>query len=86
MEFDRTARVFADVAEEVAEVGDLLATALTAEDLIPLSAVFEGDAGRESEEEIIVVESVRTDVLDVAAATEVYKSATEEGVWTEQSF
>ncbi|WP_439028117.1 ornithine cyclodeaminase family protein [Haloarchaeobius sp. DT45] len=84
--FDRAARVFADVPEEVAEIGDLLATDLTTEDLIPLSAVFEGEAGRESDEEILVVESVGTAVLDAATAAEVYESATADGIGTEQSF
>jgi alanine dehydrogenase len=84
--FDRAARVFADVPEEVAEIGDLLATDLTEADLVPFSAVFEGESGRASDEEIIVVESVGTAVLDAAAAAAVYESATEEGVGTEQSF
>ncbi|MCT9094966.1 ornithine cyclodeaminase family protein [Haloarchaeobius sp. HME9146] len=84
--FDRAARVFADVPEEVAEIGDLLATDLTEDDLIPLSAVFEGDAGRESDDEILVVESVGTAVLDAATAADVYESATEAGIGTEQSF
>ncbi|WP_435365366.1 ornithine cyclodeaminase family protein [Haloarchaeobius sp. DYHT-AS-18] len=84
--FDRAARVFADVPEEVAEIGDLLATDLTEDDLIPLSAVFEGEAGRESDEEILVVESVGTAVLDAATAADVYESATEAGIGTEQSF
>jgi alanine dehydrogenase len=84
--FDRAARVFADVPEEVAEIGDLLATDLTVDDLVPLSAVFEAEAGRESAEEILVVESVGTAVLDAAAAAAVYESAIEEGIGTEQSF
>jgi alanine dehydrogenase len=81
--FDRAARVFADVPEEVAEIGDLLATDLDDRDLVPLSAVFEGEAGRESDDEILVVESVGTAVLDVAAATEVYENATDAGLGTE---
>jgi alanine dehydrogenase len=83
--FDRAARVFADVPEEVAEIGDLLATDLDDSDLTPISAVFEGDAGREADDEILVVESVGTAVLDVAAATEVYDNADEAGLGTDLS-
>jgi alanine dehydrogenase len=84
--FDRAARVFADVPEEVAEIGDVLATDLSANDLVPLSAVLEGDRGRESTDEILVVESVGTAVLDVATAVEIYESAERAGVGTEHSF
>ncbi|WP_135536999.1 ornithine cyclodeaminase family protein [Halostella pelagica] len=82
--FDRASRVFADVPEEVTTIGDLAATDLAADDLIPIAALFEGTTGRESRDEILVVESVGTAVLDAAAATEVYEAAREKGVGTTQ--
>ena len=74
--FARAARVFADVPEEVAGIGDLLATDLRASDLIPLSEVFEGRAGREADDEILVVDSVGTAVLDAATAEYLHGRAT----------
>lgn len=73
--FDRAARVFADVPEEVAAIGDLRATDLTADQLLPVSSVFEGTAGREADDEIVVVESVGSAVLDAATAEYVYERA-----------
>ena len=73
--FDRAARVFADVPEEVAAIGDLRATDLRAGDLLPFSSVFEGTAGREADDEIVVVESVGSAVLDAATAEHVYERA-----------
>lgn len=84
--FDRAARVFADVPGEVAEIGDLRATDLTAADLVPLAAVLEGTAGRESDDEIVVVESVGTAVLDAATAAHVYDRANERDVGTVAPF
>ena len=81
--FDRAARVFADVPEEAATIGDVDATDLTEADLVPMAALFDGTAGRESAEEILVVESVGTAVLDVAAATEVYGAAREADLGTD---
>ena len=83
--FDRASRVFADVPEEVAATGDLTATDLDESDLIPFSAVLSGERGRERDDEIIVVESVGSAVMDVAAATEVYETAREQGRGSEQS-
>lgn len=84
--FDRANRVFADVPEEVAGTGDLTASSLAEGDLIPFSDVLEGSAGRESDDEILVVESVGSAVLDVAAASTVYDEAREAGVGEEQQF
>ena len=83
--FDRAARVFADVPEEVAGIGDVRASTLGESDLIPLSDVLDGAVGRERDDEILVVESVGSAVLDVAAASEVYDAARDAGVGTEQS-
>ncbi|MFC7045265.1 ornithine cyclodeaminase family protein [Halobacteriaceae archaeon GCM10025711] len=80
--FDRAARVFADVPEEVAGIGDVRETGVDPDALVPLSAVFEGDAGRESDDEILVVDSVGTAVLDAATAEWVFDAAAADGVGT----
>jgi alanine dehydrogenase len=80
--FDRASRIFADVPEEVREIGDLLESDLGVDDLIPLSAVFEERAGRVSDDEILVVESVGTAVLDAATAEYVFEEAEASGVGT----
>ncbi|WP_152039364.1 ornithine cyclodeaminase family protein [Salinigranum salinum] len=77
----RAARVFADVPEEVAEIGDMRGR-LDVDDLIPLSEVFEGRAGRESPDEILVVDSVGSAVLDAAAAEPLVDRAEREDVGT----
>ncbi|MXR40301.1 ornithine cyclodeaminase family protein [Halobaculum sp. WSA2] len=77
--FERADRVFADVPEEVAAVGDIVDNDVASARLLPLSAVFEGDAGRESADEVIVVESVGSAVLDTATANYLWREASEEG-------
>lgn len=75
---ERAARLFADVPAEAAETGDFPhhdASALT-----PLAAVFEGEAGRGAPEEIVVVGSVGSAVLDAAAASALFERALEETV------
>jgi len=77
----RAGQLFGDVPAEVAETGDFPdhdATAFT-----PLSAVFEGAAGRESEDQILVVASVGSAVLDAAAATGLFERAITETVGTD---
>ncbi|MDY6764336.1 MAG: ornithine cyclodeaminase family protein [Halobacteria archaeon] len=76
---ERAARIFADVPEEVRGIGDIKNTIPDVE-LIPLSEVFEGNAGRETEDEIIVVDSVGTAVLDAATSEHLLGKAEEEGV------
>ena len=71
----RAASVFADVPEEAAEVGDLQEVGVAEADLVPLSAVFEDRAGRGSDDEILVVESVGSAVLDAAASEHVFERA-----------
>jgi alanine dehydrogenase len=78
---ERAARVFADVPEEVAETGDIRGR-LEVGDLIPLSEVFEGRAGREAADEILVVDSVGSAVLDAAAAEPLVERAEAEDVGT----
>ena len=84
--FERAARVFADVPSEVASIGDLRGTGLDAGDLVPLSGVMEGDAGREADEQVLVVESVGSAVFDAAAAAHVYAEAERRGVGTVVEF
>lgn len=83
--FERAARVFADVPEEVIEVGDLTATDLGVDDLLPMATLFDGTAGRDSPDEVLVVKSVGSAVMDVAAATAVYEAAREAEIGTELS-
>jgi len=78
------ATVFADVPGEAAETGDLLPTALDADDLVPLAAALTGDAERDPGD-LAVVESVGSAVLDLAAATAVYERARADGVGRELS-
>ena len=81
--FERAARVFADVPAEVAGIGDALDAGLEASDMRPFSDVLEGEAGRESDQEILVVESVGTAVLDAAAGGHLLERAEAEDVGTE---
>lgn len=76
----RAATIFADVPEEAAEVGDTAEAGVGASALRPLSDVFEGAAGRDSPEEILVVESVGSAVLDAATAGHLYERAEARGV------
>lgn len=78
---DRAAGLFADVPEEAAETGDF--PNHRREALTPFSAVLEGEAGRESPEDVLVVASVGTAVLDAASAELVYETALEAGVGEE---
>lgn len=77
----RAASVFADVPEEAAETGDL--PDLEADDLVPFSEALAGRAGRESPDEILVMKSVGSAVLDAAAAEHLYDAAVEAGVGTD---
>lgn len=75
--FDKADQVFADVPEEVAEIGDLKESALSEDQLLPLGKVFKDNKARRSPDEIIVVESVGSAVFDVATAARVYNQARE---------
>jgi alanine dehydrogenase len=79
----RAARVLADVPEEVAAVGDVADAGLGVEDLHPLSAAFEGRVGRGSDDEVLVVDSVGSAVLDAATAAHLVERADERGAGTE---
>lgn len=72
---ERASRIFADVPEEVMDIGDLTGSSIDPNELVPLSDVLAGRAGRNADEEILVVESVGSAVLDAAAADHVYGRA-----------
>lgn len=63
----RAGRLYADVPEEVAEVGDVVNTGTDPDALIPLSSLLAGD-DRPARDDIVVVDSVGSAVLDAAAA------------------
>ena len=70
-----------DVPEEAAETGDF--PNHEADALTPFSAVLDGNKGRAHPEEVLVVASVGTAVLDVATAELVYETAVNADVGTE---
>lgn len=74
----RAESVIADVPEEAIQTGDLRESGLSVEELVPLSAVFEGEFERP--EGVVVVSSVGSAVLDAAAAEFVLERAEREGV------
>jgi alanine dehydrogenase len=71
----RAARVYADVPEEAATVGDL--SGIDPARLVPLSDVFDEDVetDRRADDETAIVESVGSAVLDAAAAEHVLELA-----------
>ncbi|RKS75173.1 alanine dehydrogenase [Haloarcula quadrata] len=83
--FERANRVFADVPEEVAQIGDLTATDYTEADLLPLATVLDGTAAPRDPEEIVIVESVGSAVFDAATASHLYERALDHDVGSEQS-
>ena len=72
---DRANRVFADVPSEAVETGDLRPWP----DLepTPFGGLFAGEEGRTDDDEILVLESVGTAVLDAATAEHVHTRASE---------
>jgi len=77
----RADRVYADVPDEVAGIGDVLETNVDPDRLVPLSALLAGEDQPESAA-TIVVESVGTAVLDAAAAVHVLDRARAQDVGT----
>lgn len=73
--FERAGTVLADVPEEVVEIGDLDGTGLSTDDLVPLGALLDGDVPRPTDEDLTVVESVGSAVLDAATAEYVLDEA-----------
>lgn len=80
--FELAARAFADVPREVAETGDALAADLAPGEFRPFADLVSGEAGRRRDDEILVVESVGTAVLDAAVAEHVLEAAVAAGVGT----
>lgn len=78
---DRAATVVADVPEEAAETGDLLEHG--DRELVPLGGVLAGSFDRESPDDIVVVASVGSAVLDAATAAFVYDRAREAELGTD---
>lgn len=81
--FERAERTFADVPEEAAETGDLLASDLDADDLVELGVPLADGYVRESPDGVLVVVSVGSATLDAAASETVYRRAVEAGDGTE---
>jgi alanine dehydrogenase len=79
----RAEAVFADVPDEVAETGDVLATDITAEDLVPLGQLLDASGIRGQQNGGHVVLSVGSATLDAAASTTVYRRAREIDAGTE---
>ncbi|MFB6304283.1 MAG: ornithine cyclodeaminase family protein [Haloferacaceae archaeon] len=81
--FDRAAHVFADVPEEVATVGDVADAGVDPGRLVPFSAALDGSYDRPvAPDDVVVVESVGTAVLDAAAADHLHAAAVDRGVGT----
>lgn len=76
-------RVFADVPEEVAEIGDVVESGLERGDLVPFPDVLSGATGRKDGRERIVVESVGSAVLDAAVGGHLFERAEAEEVGEE---
>jgi alanine dehydrogenase len=81
---ERATQVFADVPEEVATIGDIHATDITQDALVPFSSVLAGDTGdaRRNADDILLFESVGSAVLDATGATHLFETAVEKGVGT----
>ena len=81
---ERSSQVFGDVPEEAAETGDLADAGVSVEQVQPLSALFDDEtaesAGRTDDEELIVVESVGSAVLDAAVSELLLERARNAGV------
>lgn len=77
--FERAAHVFADVPEEVADVGDVAAAGVDLAHLRPFARAFDATVGGD---ETVVVESVGSATLDAAAAVHVFERARAEKLGT----
>ena len=75
---DEAETVFADVPEEVAAIGDVQASSLDSDDLVPLGEALDGGYTRTRSESTLVVESVGSATLDAAAAQTLYRASTGE--------
>lgn len=75
----RAARVYADNPPEVAGIGDIINTGFDPDRLKPFSAALTDPPARDRPDDIIVVESVGTAILDAATAEFVYDNAVAAG-------
>lgn len=82
---DGAGTVFADVPEEVAETGDLLASDLGVADLVPFGDLVAGRRSPTDPAATSVVVSVGSATLDAAAGASVYRRAVEAGDGTDAS-
>lgn len=82
---ERAGRVYADVPEEVAGIGDVVETGFDPDELVPLSSLL-ADEDEPPAGEVVIVESVGSAVLDAAAAEFVLDRAASAGVGTEVGF
>lgn len=82
---DRSETVFADVPDEVAGTGDLLAADCDADDLVPLGDALADGYDRRSAEAVLTVASVGSATLDAAASATIYTAAVEAGEGTDVS-
>ena len=82
---ERAARVFADVPDEVAGTGDILATDLDAGDLVPMGQMLTEGYERASPDDILVVDSVGSATMDAAASTAIYDAAVDADTGTDVS-
>jgi alanine dehydrogenase len=82
---DRASAIYADVPDEVAETGDMLAANVGTEDMLALGALLDEENDSSHPEGLVVVDSVGSATLDAAASTTVYRRALEEESGTELS-
>ncbi|MGM0372497.1 MAG: ornithine cyclodeaminase family protein [Halobacteriota archaeon] len=78
--FERAAAVFADVPEEVAEIGDIRGASIDGDDLLPYGDLLAGAV--DPPDGIVVVDSVGSAVMDAATAEYVYDLADERDLGT----
>lgn len=77
--FARADQVFADVPDEVRDIGDIAGNGVDPDRLIPFSDALSGATGREADD-VVVVESVGSAVMDAAAAAHLLSRAESRGV------
>ncbi|WP_290815974.1 ornithine cyclodeaminase family protein [Halovivax sp.] len=78
---ERAATVFADVPDEAGETGDL--RPFSDLEPVPFGAVLAGESGRSSADDVLVLASVGTAVLDAASSEHVVERATERDAGSE---
>lgn len=79
---ERAHRIFADVPSEAAQTGDVVNTGVDPDTILPFSSLFTNEAGRMTDDEILVVLCVGTAVMDAAAGEHIYNAAVDAGKGT----